>query len=466
MKSHDKNILSKFGVTKRAKMKKAFPLSLIITIISLSAFSQRSTEIQPATFGIHFIYHDFTSAANIRSTSLSTTFREKKFGRIKDMSPGLALNYLLGLSPQFDFTTTLAGAFLDYPFQDSILSDKKNLLLEADLSIRGKMFDNRHPISPYIQIGAGISKYKSYWGAFVPLGLGLQVNAINELYVIVNAQYRLPVTEQTVSHHFFYSFGIAGIIGKKKKRITPVSAPPPVPILPADRDNDGIVDTADACPDQPGQAQFNGCPDRDEDGLPDKDDNCPTVKGLARYKGCPIPDTDKDGINDETDRCIDVPGIAKYEGCPPPDRDKDGVPDELDRCPDLAGLNSKDGCPEIKESLRQKVNLAAQNIFFASDSYRILPKSHNALNDIVNLMQGDTALRLNIEGHTDNTGTTLKNQTLSTQRAKAVYEYLIQRGIEDSRLRFVGFGQERPVTENNTASGRSRNRRVELVIGY
>jgi OmpA-OmpF porin, OOP family len=77
-------------------MKKAFILSLAITLISLHTFSQT----QPATFGIHFIYQDFQTASSIRTTSLSTTLRDKKFGRINNMSPGLALNYIHGLSPK------------------------------------------------------------------------------------------------------------------------------------------------------------------------------------------------------------------------------------------------------------------------------------------------------------------------------------------------------------------------------
>lgn len=84
----------------------------------------------------------------------------------------------------------------------------------------------------------------------------------------------------------------------------------------ADRDNDGILDADDKCPDVAGLAALQGCPDRDGDGIADGDDKCPDVAGLAKYEGCPIPDTDGDGINDEMDKCPTEKGFARYQGCP------------------------------------------------------------------------------------------------------------------------------------------------------
>jgi len=69
-----------------------------------------------------------------------------------------------------------------------------------------------------------------------------------------------------------------------------------------------------------------------------------------------------------------------------------------------------------------------------------------------------------IEGHTDNKGSADLNQKLSEQRAKAVMQYLIERGVDASRLQAVGYGLTKPVADNNTEEGRAKNRRVELVI--
>jgi outer membrane protein OmpA-like peptidoglycan-associated protein len=73
---------------------------------------------------------------------------------------------------------------------------------------------------------------------------------------------------------------------------------------------------------------------------------------------------------------------------------------------------------------------------------------------------------LHIEGHTDNTGTPEKNQVLSEHRAGSVLHYLQKAGIPATRMQAAGYGQQRPVTENNTAKGRAANRRVELEISY
>jgi outer membrane protein OmpA-like peptidoglycan-associated protein len=73
---------------------------------------------------------------------------------------------------------------------------------------------------------------------------------------------------------------------------------------------------------------------------------------------------------------------------------------------------------------------------------------------------------MTIEGHTDNTGSSQKNEKLSLARARAVYDYLVKKGIEASRLNFQGFGDARPVADNGTAGGRAKNRRVEMRLRY
>lgn len=444
-------------------MKKIRGLVLAFMLLHTIAFSQ-DDYVQNPTFGVHFIFNDFKTAEVIRNTSLGAALRNKQFGKIKDMSPGLALNYIQGLSPSFDFTSTLTGSFLDYKFKDGTTAGKDNLLLELDASIRGKMFPNKYVVSPYLQIGVGGSTYKGYWGAFIPTGMGLQVNIFDEAYLLINAQYRIGITS-TTSNHFMYGIGLAGVIGKRKAAAKPVALPPPLP-PPPDSDGDGIVDNLDECPQQKGLPQFNGCPDTDGDGIPDNKDSCPLQAGLERYKGCPIPDTDGDGINDEEDKCPQERGVARYQGCPIPDRDKDGVNDEEDKCPDLPGPASNHGCPEIKEEVKQRIDVAAHNIFFATGSATLLAKSHTSLDEVAHLMKEDPNLRLDIEGHTDNTGKPASNQLLSEKRAKSVYDYLNKKGVAADRLRSAGFGQDQPIADNKTVKGRNANRRVALKLHY
>jgi OOP family OmpA-OmpF porin len=193
-------------------------VGFLLTILfgCMSAFAQ-DEPVQSPTLGIHFFFDDFKTAWYIRNSSLRQVLRNRQFGRLKDMSPGLAINYINGLSKHYDFSATLTGAYLDYLKRDGNSFGEDKLLLEGDVSIRGKMFTNRKWVSPFLQIGTGISKYRGYWGAFIPAGVGVQFNLFQEAYLLINAQYRLAVTE-TVSNHFFFSLGLAGSIGRRRAR--------------------------------------------------------------------------------------------------------------------------------------------------------------------------------------------------------------------------------------------------------
>jgi len=195
-------------------MKKNVGFLLAVLPLLAPAFSQ-DDYIQRPTLGIYFFFNDFKTAASIRATSLREVLRSSQFGKLKDMTPGLALNYMTGFTRHFDLSTALTGSFLNYYKQDGTLLGEDNLLLEGDVSLKGKLFSNRYWVSPFLLIGAGISKFRHYWGAFIPAGTGLQVNFFDEAFFIFNAQYRIAVTN-TVSNHFFYSIGIAGNVGRRK----------------------------------------------------------------------------------------------------------------------------------------------------------------------------------------------------------------------------------------------------------
>jgi hypothetical protein len=127
-----------------------------------------------------------------------------------------------------------------------------------------------------------------------------------------------------------------------------------------DRDDDGIPDDKDECPDvaedKDGHEDQDGCPDidDDEDGIVDKEDACPRVRGvkssIRSQNGCPPKDSDGDGIPDDRDACPSDKGEGsldpKCNGCRVNDRDADGIEDSKDACPDQAGPADKNGCPE------------------------------------------------------------------------------------------------------------------------
>ena len=104
------------------------------------------------------------------------------------------------------------------------------------------------------------------------------------------------------------------------------------------------------------------------------------------------------------------------------------------------------------------------NIFFETDQFEIKDKSKPELNKIASFLQENPDIAISINGHTDNVGASPYNLTLSTHRAKAVYEYLIQSGIEAERLSFNGYGDQKPLASNDTEEGRQKNRRITFEI--
>ncbi|MDB5203544.1 MAG: OmpA family protein [Ferruginibacter sp.] len=438
-------------------MKKTM-LSLLALVLVTASFGQNEYKKAPG-FAIHLSFTDFQTATEIRNNGLSAVLRDNKFYQTKRMTAGLAMSYIQGLSDHVDFAGTLTGSFLDYPIPNRISDGSRQLLLEAAATANLKLTTDRFWFVPFLTAGVGASQFQGHYGAFIPAGVGIQIKLASDAFILLNSQYRIPVTDNT-AYHFYHSMGIAKTFNKPKV-VVPVEVPTPV-IL--DRDGDGIADADDKCPDTPGLASLQGCPDRDGDGIADGDDKCPDVAGLAKYQGCPIPDTDGDGINDEMDKCPTVKGFARYQGCPIPDTDGDGVNDEEDKCPSRPGPASNQGCPEIAKEVIEKINFAAKNVFFATGSYKLLAKSNKSLDEVVRLMKEDESLMLDIDGHTDAQGTNESNQVLSDNRAGAVKQYLTSKGIDASRLKSTGYGEEKPVADNKTAAGRAKNRRTEMTV--
>ena len=112
----------------------------------------------------------------------------------------------------------------------------------------------------------------------------------------------------------------------------------------------------------------------------------------------------------------------------------------------------------------EKVNKAAQNIFFATGSAKLLPKSFKSLKEVAEVMKDNPTYKIAVDGHTDNTGSDELNQKLSDSRANAVRKYLIDNGVEESKITATGYGETTPIADNKTAAGRTKNRRVEMKL--
>ena len=252
---------------------------------------------------------------------------------------------------------------------------------------------------------------------------------------------------------------------------------------PADRDGDTILDVDDACPTTPGirsgEVTRNGCPeDTDGDGFHDGIDACRTTTGVAsddpKQNGCPS-DGDGDGIADASDACPKVAGSRsanpKYSGCPE-DPDGDGVKFGADACPNEKGIPDPDprqnGCPKCVRVTQDELVTSKPIQFLSNGKTRretVDPISDEVLYEVRDALAQNLDIEvIEVQGHTDDNGDEQFNLHLSQERAEAVREWLIQAGVPASKLTAKGYGFEMPLADNRIRTGRQKNRRVQFII--
>ena len=237
-----------------------------------------------------------------------------------------------------------------------------------------------------------------------------------------------------------------------------------------DNDKDGIPDFHDKCPDE--RSKCDGCPpkDKDKDKIKDDQDKCPNepedYDDFEDQDGCPEFDNDGDEVPDVHDKCPnkkeDFDRFADEDGCPDDDNDSDGVMDEWDQCPNKHGHKDNNGCPKARVKEIQRGRLILKGVHFESGKATLTPNSYMILNEVFESLKEWPEVKIEIRGYTDSVGSAVVNRRLSQARAESVAEYIIGMGIHPSRISARGMGEVNPIAPNNTASGRAKNRRVEI----
>ncbi|MBT8492021.1 MAG: OmpA family protein [Deltaproteobacteria bacterium] len=185
----------------------------------------------------------------------------------------------------------------------------------------------------------------------------------------------------------------------------------------------------------------------------------------------PPADRDADGVPDDQDKCPDRPEdkdrFEDNDGCPDIDNDRDLVLDVADKCPkereSLNGFKDQDGCSDVLP--QDLIDLeGVVGIQFASGTAKMVGTSFKILRDTAKVLAKYPSVRLEVGGHTDNVGDEGDNQLLSQDRAQAVVGFLVSQGIDNLRLRAVGYGPFNPIADNDTPAGRQKNRRVEFQV--
>ena len=251
----------------------------------------------------------------------------------------------------------------------------------------------------------------------------------------------------------------------------------------ADKDKDGILDVDDACPALAGARRpdvtKNGCPDdKDGDGVYDPVDACAEQRGSPsqdpKLNGCPI-DSDGDGVFDDVDACPSVKGApdknAKVNGCAD-DIDGDEIKNAEDACPLEKGIHTKDpkdnGCMKWVRVTDKEILILMQvefKVYGKSRPETIDPISEDMLHEVRDAInQHPEIKKIEVQGHTDDSGDTDFNMTLSQQRADAVRQWLINAGIKADKLVAKGYGSTVPIADNRIREGRQKNRRVAFIV--
>lgn len=480
---------------------------LLLAFIAVAAFANAQTADKKWNIGLHGGLAQYNG--DLGQGFYKTDQAAYGFG-------GVSISRYLGKH----FDLNLFGTMGEMGHIENEVNRFRVSMMTGSLNIRFNLTNPEAHVRPYIYGGAGLVMYgkkytnpesKNYYalpsfGGGFNFRLGETVNLqLQESFGLTSEDDIDGEIHDDKDGYLLHTVGLTFNLGKKKDADgdgvsdrkdkcpnTPTGVAVDADGCPLDRDKDGVADYQDECPDVAGLAALKGCPDKDGDGIADKDDRCPDAKGLAALKGCPdadgdgvadiddkCPDTkagykvdatgcpmdnDKDGVINEEDRCPDAAGAVSLQGCP--DGDGDGVPDIDDRCPNAKGTIANKGCPEIAKEDVKKITTIASKIFFETNSAKLKKSSMAQLDALVEILKKYEAAKLTIEGHTDSQGDDAYNMTLSQKRTDSVKAYLMGKGIFESRLTAVGYGETKPVADNKTSAGRAKNRRVELKAEY
>ena len=324
-----------------------------------------------------------------------------------------------------------------------------------------RVFKRGETISPYLFLSLGqmdvdLANGPSSDGSMYGVGAGLQMDLFGDSPVSLNLEYRYRTDNALPSDMSDHVLGIGVHIPFGSR---PASMP-----VDGDADGDGVRDSMDQCRGTPMGRVVDGAGcelDADNDGVADGADQCAnTVAGaIVDTRGCAL-DSDNDGVPNGVDQCSDTRAGAQVDarGCEP-DSDADGVLDGLDACPDTTAGARVDvrGC-EITDEI------TLPSVQFETNSATLQAGAQSSLDDAVVTLNRYPELVVEVAGHTDSDGAEAYNLELSQNRAQTVLEYLVEAGIDASRLSAQGYGESEPIATNATAIGKAQNRRVVLRL--
>lgn len=181
-------------------------LTLIIALSFFAAISIAQDK-KGSLIGLHFNLADFKAPNGIKDP-----ISGKVYSTVREMDKGISISYWQGLTNKIDIAAKINTMFSN----NSEGSDgKPQIGLEVEPTINVRPFKDGTLLAPFITAGIGAGLYKKEFGSYIPVGVGVQVNCSNLIYIFLQAQRKFTLTEKVIGDNLFYSFGIAQNIGKR-----------------------------------------------------------------------------------------------------------------------------------------------------------------------------------------------------------------------------------------------------------
>lgn len=502
-------------------------LSIFLLMALFGLQAQSHKPVKKPSIGLHFFYNDVETAQRIKVTSLSDVLKTGNWNRANNMQGGFGLDYLQGLKPNIDLIGTFNGSWADYLQPSGTYYGSSNFLLDVSAGAHLKLLTDKSPVSPFLLLKANFQKYKELNGFSVAPGAGLQFSLWNETFVLATVEYRKSLSS-SISNQLYYSVGFAANIGKLKPKRVPVFVPPPPLVVEIPKRISDIKITAtDEATGQPlpyvevtvsgpegkklngitdanGQVTFNQLTEADYSvqgilnninttsrniGKADFEaktinvnlsHNDPrfTLSGVVINKTRNLPESGaeitvsnltKKSLTTKQSKAGDGTFLAQLEA----ESDFTVVGKKADYISNIEKVSTKglnrSATLYVKlelgiEEAKVGQSIVLNNIYFETGKSLIKADYSTDLEKLIQFLNDNPATRLEIQGHTDNTGSVTLNNKLSQARAESVVKYLNLKGITLDRLTAKGYGQSKPITTNATEEGRQKNRRVEMKV--
>lgn len=428
-----------------------------------------------------------------------------EFFKTDNFDPGLSIGVSRYLSGAFALSTNLTlGQGVRFPGFD--WTEVRPNLIDMNYLLHfkfnnGALMRERALIAPYFVLGFGGSYVKGHPDLYVPMGGGIQFRLSPKMNLRTQVVIKRSINKdyQNLSHAIAFVYNL----GPDNKQ--PLQAPDSLgdelllTLAPEDKDKDGIIDKRDACPDAAGEVAYEGCPDRMAlamtrmENLPTDDISStafasalteevkPNPRHAYEVKEMKEPVTK---LSDDENLSLEKQPVQSYQKLPA-SKSNSGKASFLDDIytPVLASSKSTrpEGAFSSREIAAEKTNFDSENyadykslkssdlsiktIFFNTNSDKLDPVSIATLDEVAYMLHNNREARLIVTGHADASGTDRYNKVLSIMRAYHVKYYLVyNKGISQTRIVSSGFGEESPIANNTTETGRSLNRRVDFQL--